>query len=193
MFHFNQAIHRKITDLGLAKDYLHDENIRGYCRQLMALSLLPIDEVANQFQRLHAIMPTPLNDLLSYFKHQWMYGVVPIQMWNFHDISHRTNNTSEGEEISNLYLFHFNVLPFTICNLAYNLRFSTRLSKKHLNIWTFIQLIQSEHVRFEHICIQLDTGATAPKQSTKTISFQKRFDTLLNRFLDKTIDANKLL
>jgi hypothetical protein len=63
MFHFNQAIHRKIKDLGLVKDYLHDANIRGYCRQLMALSLLPIDDVANQFQHLQAIMPTPLNDL----------------------------------------------------------------------------------------------------------------------------------
>ncbi len=102
-------------------------------------------------------------------------------------------STSEGKEISNLYLFHFNVLPFTICNLAYNLRFSTRLSKKHPNIWTFIQLIQREHVRFEHICIQLYAGATAPKQSKKTISFQKRFDTLQNRFLDKAMDANKPL
>jgi hypothetical protein len=47
MFHFNQAIHRKITDLGLAMDYMNDANIRGYCRQLMALSLMPMDEVAN--------------------------------------------------------------------------------------------------------------------------------------------------
>ncbi|CAF4508928.1 unnamed protein product, partial [Rotaria magnacalcarata] len=49
---------------------------------------------------------------------------------------------------------------------------------KHPNIWSFIQLIQSEHARFEHILIQLDTGASAPKPSTITKAFQLRLDTL---------------
>jgi hypothetical protein len=97
MFHFNQAIHRKITDLGLANDYLHDAVIRDHCRQLMALSLMPIDEVRSQFQRLQTIISSSLNSLILYFKNQWVYGVVPIQMWNFHNVDHRTNNTSEGE------------------------------------------------------------------------------------------------
>jgi hypothetical protein len=193
MFHFNQAIHRKIRDIGLASDYLHDETIHDHCRQLMALSLIPIDEVRSQFQRLQTIMPTSLNDLLLYFKHQWMYGVVPLHMWNFFDVNHRTNNTSEGKQITVLCLFHFKVLPFIIYILAYNLRFATRLSKKHPNIWSFIQLIQSEHVRFEHISIQLDAGASAPKQSTKTKAFQARLNTLQNTFLKKEINANALL
>ncbi|CAF4091569.1 unnamed protein product, partial [Rotaria sordida] len=156
MFHFNQSIHRKITELGLANDYLHNETIRDQCRQLMALSIMPIDEVEREFQRVQSITSSSLGDLLLYFKNQWVHGVVPIHMWNFHDANHRTNNTSE----------------------AYNLRFATRLSKKHPNIWSFIQLIQSEHVRFEHISIQLDAGASAPKQSTKKKAFQIRFDTL---------------
>ena len=122
-----------------------------------------------------------------------MYGVVPVRMWNFHDVNHRTNNTSEGEQMAVLHLFHFKILLFIIYILAYNLRFSTRLSKKHPNIWSFIQLIQSEHVRFEHISIQLDAGASAPKQSKKTTAFQTRFDTLHNRFLKKEINANELL
>ena len=77
--------------------------------------------------------------------------------------------------------------------LAYNLRFATRLSKKHSNIWSFIQLMQSEHVRFEHISVQLDAGASAPKQSTKTKAFRMRLDTLYNRFLKKEITSKKLL
>ena len=98
MFHFNQAIHRKITHLGLANDYLHNETIRDQCRQLMALSLIPIDQVKSQFQRLKSIMSASLDDLFLYFKNQWVDGVVPIKMWNFHDVDHRTNNTSEGED-----------------------------------------------------------------------------------------------
>jgi hypothetical protein len=35
-------------------------------------------------------------------------------------------------------------------------------------------LIQSEHVRFEYISIQLDVGASAPQQPTKIKAFQKR-------------------
>jgi hypothetical protein len=108
MFHFNQSIHRRITDLGLARDYLHNENIRDQCCQLMALSLMPIDEVQRQFRRLQTVLSSSLNDLLSYFQHQWMYGTVPMGMWNFHDVNHRTNNTSEDEQIAILHLFNSN-------------------------------------------------------------------------------------
>ena len=146
---------------------------------------MPIDEVERQFQRLQTIKSSSLGDLLLYFKNQWMHGVVPIHMWNFHDANHRTNNTSEGENVVVVHLFHFKVLSFIVYILAYNLRFATRLSKKHPNIWSFIQLIQSEHVRFEHISIQLDAGASAPKQSTKTKAFQIRFDTLRSRYIKK--------
>ncbi|CAF2156758.1 unnamed protein product [Rotaria magnacalcarata] len=83
-------------------------------------------------------------------------------------------------------------LPFTYIQ-AYNLRFATRLSRKHPNIWSFIQLIQSEHARFEHILIQLDAGASAPKPSTKTKAFQLRLDTLYNRCHEKEINAKELL
>ena len=122
-----------------------------------------------------------------------MYDVVPIQMWNFHDIILRTNSTSEGENTTVRHLLHSKAPSFIIYTLAYNLRFATRLSKKHSNIWSFIQLIQSEHVRFEHISIQLDAGASAPKQSTKTKAFQMRSDTLRSRYIKKEINANELL
>ncbi|CAF4077164.1 unnamed protein product, partial [Rotaria sp. Silwood1] len=67
------------------------------------------------------------------------------------------------------------------------------LSRKHPNIWSFIQLIQSEHVRFEHILTQLDAGASAPQQSKKAEAFQMRLDTLHDRFLKKEINADELL
>ncbi|CAF4087926.1 unnamed protein product, partial [Adineta steineri] len=178
MFHFNQAIHRKITELGLARDYLNNDTIRDQCRQLMALSLMPIDEVEDQFKRLQTIMTTSLDNLVLYFKNQWVHGVVPIHMWNFHEVTHRTNNICEGENIAVLHLYYLKTLSVIIYTLAYNLRFATRLSKKHPNIWSFINLIQNEHTRFEHISLQLNAGASAPKQSIQTKAFQARFDTL---------------
>jgi hypothetical protein len=77
--------------------------------------------------------------------------------------------------------------------LAYNSRFSSRLYKNHPNVWAFIQLIKSEHVRLEHILIQLAAGASAPKPSAKTKAFQNRFLTLNARFIDKQINAKELL
>ncbi|CAF1527220.1 unnamed protein product [Rotaria magnacalcarata] len=53
-------------------------------------------------------------------------------------------------------------------------------------------LIQSEHVRFEHISIQLDAGASIPKQSKKK-SFQMKFNNLQERFLKKEMNCNQLL
>ena len=86
-----------MTELGRASDYLHNDGIRNQCRQLMALSLMPMNEVENQFQRLQSTLSESLRDLVAYFEHQWLNGVVPLHMWNFHNVFHRTNNTSESK------------------------------------------------------------------------------------------------
>ena len=99
-------MHRKIKDFGSANDSLQNEGIRDQCRQLMTLSLGQINEVDHQFQRLETMMSTAFSDLTTYFKHQWLYGVVPMQMWNFHTTLHRTNNISEGKPYFFSFFFH---------------------------------------------------------------------------------------
>ncbi|CAF1476350.1 unnamed protein product [Rotaria sordida] len=140
-FHFVQAVHWNITKLGLASAYTHDESIRGQCRQLMALSLMPIAEVEKQFKHIHALASPSFDDLFVYFERQWINACVRLSLWNANESDHRTNNIAE----------------------AYNRRFGTRIMKKHLNFWSFIQLIQDERLRFEHIIIQLASGASGSK------------------------------
>ncbi|CAF2843674.1 unnamed protein product [Rotaria sp. Silwood2] len=171
MFHFNQSIHRKIMGLGLGTDYAQDASIREQCKQLMALCLMPVSEVEYEFKRIRSIASPSLDDLFTYFYRQWIDGNVPLSMWNFYDLDHRTNNICE----------------------AYNRRFGTRVMKKHPNLWTFIQLIQSENARCEHLIIQLDAGASSSKQSTRTTMFQRRFETLKTRFSSNEISAKMLL
>lgn len=187
-------MYRNITSLGLATDYAQNEDIRAQCRHLMALGLLPLNEVEKQFQRLRTIASATLDDLFIYFERQWMKGSVPREMWNFNNFEHRTNNICECMYILNEPL---NEIEINTCHLvsflAYNSRFSSRLYKSHPNIWAFIQLIKSEHVRLEHISIQLAAGASAPKPSAKTKAFQSRFVTLNARFMDKQINAKELL
>ncbi|CAF1171769.1 unnamed protein product, partial [Didymodactylos carnosus] len=50
------------------------------------------------------------------------------------------------------------------------------------NVWTFIQLIQNENARCEHLITQLNAGATPPKESGRTTAFQRTFETLKSRF-----------
>ena len=92
--------------MGLANDSLQNERIRDQRRQLMTLSLRQINEADHQFQRLETMMSMAFSDLTTYFKHQWLYGVVPTQMWNFHTTLHRTNNLSEGKPYFFPFFFH---------------------------------------------------------------------------------------
>ena len=113
LFHFYQSIHRKIKDLSLTNDSLQNKGICDQCRQLMTLSLRQINEADHQFRRLKTMMSMAFSDLTTYFKYQWLYGVVPTQMWNFHTTLHRTNNLSEGK----LYFFPF--FSFSIVSINY--------------------------------------------------------------------------
>jgi len=71
-----------------------------------------------------------------------------------------------------------------------------KLSKKHPNIWSFIQLIRSKHVRFEHISIQIDTGAKTINKKKDlilcTIDFSKRRSTQ-RKFIIANWKKTKLL
>jgi hypothetical protein len=92
-----QCINRKIVSLGLSTDYALKPGIREQCKQLMALSLMPIDEVEQQFKRMREISSPALEDLFIYFERQWINGGVPLTMWNSNDLDYRTNNISEGK------------------------------------------------------------------------------------------------
>ncbi len=98
LFHFLQALQRKIMGLGLSGDYTQDLDIRLQCKQLMALSMILLNQVERQFQRIRAVSSTSLDDLFTYFDRQWINGNIPLSMWNFYDLNHRTNNISEGNE-----------------------------------------------------------------------------------------------
>ncbi|CAF0713721.1 unnamed protein product [Adineta steineri] len=170
-FHFLQAVHRNIGNLGLASEYKENETIREQCRQLMALSLMPPSEVEKQFKRIRMISSESLEDLFIYFQRQWINGSIPLSLWNANEYDDRTNNVSE----------------------AFNRRFGSRIAKKHPNIWTFIRLIQDEEVRFQRVFIQLASGATNTKQSTTKTAFQRRFEVLNIRFKNGEINSKQLL
>ena len=98
-FQHNQAIYRRIQSLGLSTAYSEDEEIRGYCRKIMALALLPLHEVEVAFYQLRATATSrikqELRQLFLYFDEYWM-NKVPMKMLNAHGHEHRTNNSCDG-------------------------------------------------------------------------------------------------
>ncbi|CAF3200244.1 unnamed protein product [Rotaria sp. Silwood2] len=51
-FHYTQAIYRRIQTLELTIIYVQNGEIRTCCRKLMALALLPIDQIELPFYNL---------------------------------------------------------------------------------------------------------------------------------------------
>ncbi|CAF4152127.1 unnamed protein product [Rotaria socialis] len=165
------TVHRNIRALGLASEYNNDETVREQCKGLIALSFMPVSEVEQQFNRIRALALPALEELFIYFERQWIKGNIPLVLWNSSQCSPRTNNISE----------------------AYNRRFGSCIAKTHPSLWTYIKLIQDEHVRFEHMHIQLTTDISSSKQSKNKSAFERRYEVLNNRFKNGEINSKQLL
>ncbi|CAF3074723.1 unnamed protein product [Rotaria sp. Silwood2] len=173
-FHLTQAIYRRVQNLGLAKNYIEDIDIRTCVRKLMALALLPLDKVQLAFDDLRTNLSQnttqTLYQLLLYFDNQWMKNTL-LALWNVHGYSHRTNNICEG--------FHN--------------RLNQRLQRSHPNIWSFIKCLQSEEAKFRHTLLQINAGAQGRSKTAATTAIQQRINTLNECYTNNEIDLNALL
>ncbi|CAF4456744.1 unnamed protein product [Rotaria sp. Silwood2] len=110
-FHYTQAIYRRIQSLGLSTAYSQDEEIRYCCRKLMAIALLPIEEVENSYYNLRSTSSTKvkeeLRQLFMYFDSYWRNDLL-LKLWNVHGCQYRTNNNCEG------------IHRFSFLNVAYD-------------------------------------------------------------------------
>ena len=48
-YHYSQCLYRRIQSTGLTTAYSEDESVRSCCKKLMALPLLPVNEVETSF------------------------------------------------------------------------------------------------------------------------------------------------
>ena len=101
-FHQNQAIYRKVTNLGLTKVYKENESFRNWVRKLMALVLLPAESIAPTYEML-ASEPVQtltlcekhkLENLKTYYKKYWLKQVGSQKLSVF-GLRRKTNNDLE--------------------------------------------------------------------------------------------------
>ena len=100
LFHFTQAVFRRIIIIGLKDQYWRDAGTRNLCKQCMSLPLIPTEHVPLVFpelkRRLLASEVTLLHQLVPYIENTWINGMWNPSNWGQFDQAIRTNNDVEG-------------------------------------------------------------------------------------------------
>ncbi|XP_078343061.1 uncharacterized protein LOC144628821 [Oculina patagonica] len=98
VFHWTQALWRKIQDLGLQASYQSDDGTFKYLRKIMALPFLPASEIPAMFTRLKVEATTePLQKFVEYVDNTWIQSTTwPPSCWSVYKKQIRTNNDVEG-------------------------------------------------------------------------------------------------
>ncbi|CAF4085900.1 unnamed protein product, partial [Rotaria sordida] len=81
-FHHCQCIYRTLSSLGLKTAYETVDNVRDLCKKLMAIALMPIDDIEDAYlEVLQEIteekfpdtrISNLLHDLMNYYEHEWI-------------------------------------------------------------------------------------------------------------------------
>lgn len=97
-FHFTQCIWRKVQKHGLAAAYSRHEAVNTSIGYLLALPMLPYDQIPGGFQEVRRATCTPqLAQLFDYVDKQWITGTeFPPKTWSVYRLTVRTNNDVEG-------------------------------------------------------------------------------------------------
>ncbi|XP_051163476.1 uncharacterized protein LOC127283264 [Leptopilina boulardi] len=98
-FHFNQALYRKVGVLNLENILFHTAEGYNFLRQLMALPLLPANEVRGTYVTILNLMPLNIKNQIQsytkYFQRQWLRKVTP-EVFSCFGLERRTNNCLES-------------------------------------------------------------------------------------------------
>ena len=163
LFHYTQAVWRKIQALGLQKDYNEGRELQDCCRQMMALPFLPEAEIQAAFGWLldivHDLHPT-MQAFTNYINQQWVNnGQLPLARWNCHGADVRTNTGMEG----------------------WHSRFNRKVGVAHPNSWALMECLQRENSRSELLTAQIEGGARVPVGWALSTQLNTRIQTLEQR------------
>ncbi|CAF4784019.1 unnamed protein product [Rotaria magnacalcarata] len=96
---FTQSIFRQLQHLGMQRDYISNRSFRILCRKLMALPLMPLDQVIAGFEEIQAAADQldgiQMGTLLTDFENNYLSN---IDLWNVSRCDASTNNVCEGND-----------------------------------------------------------------------------------------------
>ena len=147
LFHYGQALYRKLQELGLSSNRYSDHDaIMKWFRLFIGVAFVPSAQVTTAFALIKEHY-TPncrvCTEFNLYFFNTWLTGSYPVPIWNqFHAEVPRTNNDCEG----------------------YNSRLAKRTLKSHLNVYEFILLFRDEQLNKEAYILQIERGQQPAKR-----------------------------
>ncbi len=131
LFHFSQALWRKVQELGLAVRYKEDEAFNRLVRRAAALPLVPVNLVDEVWlMALNEVNDVEADRFKDYVTSTWVDGNVarfPIELWTQYDNIEglRTNNHIEG----------------------WHSKLNRAIGRQHPNIFVLIELLKDEQRR----------------------------------------------
>lgn len=174
LFHWNQAVFRKIQALGLQKAYMEKRGTHKFCKMIMALPFLPADwipAIFNQMQQTDSLSQ-PLQDLLNYIENQWINNsVFPVASWSVYQRQFRTNNDTEG----------------------WHNRLNIKARTSGLNMYKLIQLLHQEAKDVQVVGRFVSEGAIKRYQRQKYANTQGQIGTIWDQFAAGDMTAKQLL
>src|SRR5699024_250245 len=140
LFHFRQAIYRKVQKFGLTADYGQSGQIRKRIQQIMALAMLPVGDIGPTYEVIKAKSPTDerLDKFFRSVERTFLASGArfPTSTWSQHGrLGPRSNNHVEG--------------------------FHSTLKKRlgpHSNIWRFLEGLKNYHQSINWEIGQLEGG-----------------------------------
>ena len=173
-FHWNQAIYRKVQDIGLSPAYHEKKAIFKYVRQLMALVYLPHEHITRIFEDLRQRTEEQgLRQLTTYIAQTWIQSDVwPTRSWSVFMQSVRTNNDVEG----------------------WHNRLNAKVKgRSRLNMYQLINLLNAEAKDVDLQKRLLTDGHVMRHQRTTYKNIQRRLFRLWEEFNDGHRSAQQLL
>lgn len=156
-FHFNQALWRKVQEIGLTTQYRDNEEVRNHIRKCAALAYLPPDYISNAWIQIMENAPNEeavvkFND---YFVEQWMENE---WLWICYNERHRTTNSVEG----------------------WHNRLNRLIGKCHPNIFELVKVLTKEINYYSIIQQRCDLYMPTPKRTKKYFDLDSRVKTILD-------------
>ena len=131
LFHFSQALWRKVQDLGLPILYKEDQAFNRLVRRAAALPLVPLNQVHHVWMMaLNEVADEEVDRFKDYVTTTWVDDIdarFPIELWSQYDniAGIRTNNHLEG----------------------WHSKIDYAISRSHSNIFALIELLIEEQRR----------------------------------------------
>lgn len=169
-FHFNQAIWRKVQELGLVTYYKERKEVRDHIRMCAALAHLPEEHISDGW--LHIMENAPnleaLDKFNDYFVEQWLENV---WIWVCYNERHRTTNSVEG----------------------WHNRLNKRVGKVHPNIFELMIVLLEEIHYYDVIQQRCDIYLSTPKRSRKFSDLDDRLNKTVSDYLQDKMSIQDTL